>query len=242
MAASALTVRDEGALRQDLAERGERKYAFWDRGVGTLRDVLLRAATPITYAGAVSTVRSVYFDDLVLGSCYANLDGLGRRNKFRVRWYDREVPDGDCFFEIKWRHSLATGKHRFRVREGAALAGMPLRQWPTALRRAVPARFDALLEKAQQAVTLVEYRREHYALGDARLTLDYDLRFYPLLGRRRLGLRFAARMPGFALIECKAPLAGHRLEERVLRPLRTRAARFSKYVTACQQLGYAPQI
>jgi len=237
-----LAVHDEAEQRQDLARRGETKFAFRRHDVASLRAVLRRLADPIVYAGAVSTVRSVYFDDFALGSCYANLDGLGVRNKFRVRWYDREVPDGDCWFEIKWRRSLATGKHRFRVEDGAALADLPLRQWPQALRRAVPERFGALLEKAQQAVAVVEYRREHFALGDARLTLDYDLRFYPLLGRRNLALRFCERMPSFALVECKAPLDGARREARVLRPLGARAVRFSKYVTACQRLGFVADI
>ena len=90
----------------------------------------------------------------------------------------------------------------------------------------------------QQAVTVVEYRREHFALGDARFTLDYDLRFYPLMGRRRLALRFAERLPSPVVVECKAPLGGDHREQRVLRPLRARPVRFSKYVTACQRLGY----
>ncbi|MFN3244436.1 MAG: VTC domain-containing protein [Planctomycetota bacterium] len=238
----AVTLHDEAAQRADLARRGETKYAFRRHDVATLRAMLRRFADPIVYADHVSTVRSAYFDDLRLGSCYANLDGLGVRNKFRVRWYDRERPDGDCWFEIKWRNSLATGKHRFRIPEGAVLARTPLWRWPRALRAAVPERFGRLLEKMQQAVTVVEYRREHFALGDARLTLDYDLRFYPLLGCRDLTLRFAERLPSFALVECKGPLDGSRREQRVLRPLGARAVRFSKYVTACQRLGYAADI
>lgn len=239
---AALVLHDEATERADLARRGETKFAFRRRDVATLRAVLRRFAEPIVYAGSVSTVRSVYFDDARLGSCYANLDGLGLRNKFRVRWYDRERPERDCWFEIKWRRSFATGKQRFRLPAGHGLADAPLRAWPRALRDAAPERFGSLLEKMQQAVTLVEYRREHFALGEARLTLDYDLRFYPLLGRRHLALRFAERMPSFALVECKGPLEGSRREQRVLRPLGARAVRFSKYVTACQRLGYAADI
>lgn len=242
MPAQALTLHDEAEQRRDLARRGETKFVFRRHDVATLRAVLRRLADPIVYAEPVSVVRSVYFDDFALSTCYANLDGLGVRNKFRVRWYDRELPDGDCWFEIKWRKSLATGKHRFRVREGAELAALPLREWPRMLRSALPTQFSGLLEKAQQAVTVVEYRREHFALGEARLTLDYDLRFYPLLGQRRLALRFGERLPSLALVECKAPLDGAGREQRVLRPLGARPVRFSKYVTACQQLGYAADI
>lgn len=234
----ALTLRDESAQRADLTLRGETKFAFPCADVASVRAVLRRAATPIIYAGPVSLVRSVYFDDAELGACRANLSGLGLRNKFRVRWYDRDLPDGDCWFEIKWRKNAATGKHRFRVPAGAALARAPLREWPRALRAAAPARFGPLLDKMQQAVAVVEYRREHFGLGDARFTLDYDLRFYPLMESRRLRLRFAERSPSPVLVECKAALGGDQREQRVLRPLGGRPVRFSKYVTACQRLGY----
>lgn len=233
-----LTLEDETAQRSDLARRGETKFTFDREDAAVVRAVLRRAATPLVYAGPVSVVRSVYFDDAELGACRANLDGLGARNKFRVRWYDRVQPDGDCWFEIKWRRSLATGKHRFRVPASAELGRAPLLEWPRALQAAAPARFAPLLDKMQQAVTVVEYRREHFALGDARFTLDYDLRFYPLMGRRRLALRFAERLPSPVVVECKAPLGGDHREQRVLRPLRARPVRFSKYVTACQRLGY----
>ena len=55
------------------------------------------------------------------------------------------------------------------------------------------------------AVCLVEYSREHFALegSSARLTLDYDLAFTPQLGRTRLNRRFRERLPGVFLVECK---------------------------------------
>ena len=84
-----LTLEDETAQRSDLARRGETKFTFDREDAAVVRAVLRRAATPLVYAGPVSVVRSVYFDDAELGACRANLDGLGARNKFRVRWYDR---------------------------------------------------------------------------------------------------------------------------------------------------------
>lgn len=237
MTAPALTLCDEADARPDLAHRSETKFVFPRGDVRALRAVLRRAATPIRYAGSVSVVRSVYFDDCRLGSCHANLDGLGARQKLRVRWYDAESPARDAWLEVKWRRDLATGKRRFRIPAAAALFSQPLREWPGRLRRAAPAALQPALEKMHQAVTVVEYRREHFELGAARLTLDYDLRFYPLLGQRRCALRFGERLHGTALVECKAPIGAAGLEHRLLRPLRARPVRFSKYVTACQRIG-----
>lgn len=234
-----LALRDERAERRDLASRSETKFLFSGGDVAAVRAVLRRSAEPIVYAGAVSTVRSVYFDDARLAACRANLDGLGVRNKFRFRWYDRALPEADCWFEIKWRRNLATGKRRFHVQASGRLLDLPLREWPRVVRAAAPDDSAAVLERMQQAVAVVEYKREHFALGRARLTLDYDLRFYPLLGSSHLALRFVERAPELVLVECKAPLEGAGFEQRVLRPLGGRATRFSKYVTACQRLGFA---
>ena len=238
MLAPTLTIRDEGSARPDLAQRSEIKFLFPGQDVATVRAVLRRAATPITYAGPVSVVRSVYFDDHGLGSCRANLDGLGARQKLRVRWYDAVAPDGAAWLEVKWRRNLATGKRRFCVPEAAAMFAQPLRAWPAMLYGAAPASLTAAFQPMEQAVVVVEYRREHFELGDARFTLDYDLRFYPLIGRRRFALRFPARSPSTVLVECKAPLGSVGREQRVLQPLGARPVRFSKYVTACQRLGF----
>ena len=77
-----------------------------------------------------------------LAACRANLDGLGVRDKFRFRWYDRALPEDDCWFEIKWRRNLATGKRRFQVQASGRLLDLPLREW--------------LLSEAQLPATKVE--------------------------------------------------------------------------------------
>lgn len=237
-AAEPFRVVDDGGQRADLAQRSETKFVFHRHDVATLRSALLRAGTPIRHAGTVSTVRSIYFDDLRLGACRANLDGHGVRKKTRIRWYDRPLPTDEFFLEVKWRRHLATGKHRWCLSGGEQLTGLPLADVPGHLASVLPERFGAVLTRAMQAVVLVEYRREHFALADARLTLDYDLRFVPLLGRRRLGRGFAARLPGTALIECKTALGAPQPLASMFRSLLARPARFSKYVTGCMQLGY----
>jgi hypothetical protein len=233
---------DESANRPDLARRRETKHCFARQDTATLRAVLRAYAEPVVHSGPVSTVRSVYFDDTSMSACHANLNGVPNRKKVRVRWYDEESPTGACFVEIKWREGNATGKHRFRVDAGAALAELPLRLWPGVLAAALPAGFSPVLERFDRATALVEYRREHYVLGDTRFTLDYDLQFFPLVGRRHLARRFGERLRGFALIEQKAPLEGASDARRVLDPLRSRATGFSKYVTACRTLGYVSSL
>ncbi|MEZ5963832.1 MAG: polyphosphate polymerase domain-containing protein [Planctomycetota bacterium] len=235
----AVQVFDEGVARADFAARVESKFVFSKVDVAALRHALLRLATPIRYAGRVSLVRSVYFDDPRLSACRANLAGIGVRQKARVRWYDHDSPRGAFWFEVKWRRNQTTGKLRHRIEGGAPFAELPLRRVPQLLAPGLPERCRGLVDTLSDAVLLVEYRREHFACGDARLTLDYDLRFAPLLGQRHLGRRFVERLPGIVLVECKTPTDSPAGLVAAMRVLGARPARFSKYVTGCQRLGYA---
>jgi hypothetical protein len=235
------------AQRPDLAERRETKYLFERADPSALRSVLRAVGRPIVYAGRVSFVRSIYYDDAGLSACRANLAGVGVRRKVRLRWYDHDLPTDRFQLEIKWRKNQITGKHRFGCTGGEHLRGMALHGAPAALARGLPPAFAPLLDRAEQPVAIVGYRREHFAVGAARLTLDYDLRFVPLLGHRgfadRAGDsgaagRFEERLPDVALVEVKTPLAGEPELLPVLRALRARPGRLSKHVVACQRIGF----
>jgi hypothetical protein len=240
------TIPDSGLARLDQGLRREVKYVFTNQDVAALRTVLMQSCRPIAYAGPVSTVRSLYFDDQALNACRASIDGTGVRHKTRIRWYDAELPTDHLYFEVKWRRYRFCGKDRLRVPCPSGLGGGPLRTIRQHLRDRLPDRYTHILATESDPVVLVEYRREHFELasGEARLTLDYDLRFCPHMGARRISSRFPDRLAGVVLIECKAEVddgPGLAALHRVLRTLSVRPARFSKYVTACERLGYATQ-
>lgn len=235
-----ITTPHEGAAHTDPSARREVKYVFTRYDVGTLRGLLLRFCRPIVYAGPVSTVRSIYFDDPLLSTCRANLDGVGVRHKTRLRWYDHLEPSGCSFLEAKWRHHRVCGKHRLQLESDLPIARVPFRTLHSTLCTRSPVGRYGHLACETEPVVLVEYQREHFALrdGSARLTLDYGIRFYPQLGRRRLSFSFADPLPGVVIIECKTALDEKVSLHGILSPLRVRAARFSKYVHACRHLGY----
>jgi hypothetical protein len=227
--------------RPDVAERHETKYVFTGHDPATLRQLLLRSCRPILHAGPVSTVRSVYFDDPVLSTCRASLEGVGVRHKTRLRWYDRERFADRLFLEIKWRRHRVCGKHRLQLAGGDSIAEASWRAIHGLLLERVEAQHQATLARDAEPVLLVEYRREHFVLhdGSARITLDYHLRFCPQLGCTRPSSRFAEPLPGVVLVECKSAVDAP-LPPRFspLIPLRARHSRFSKYVVGCRRLGY----
>ena len=75
--------------RADLARRQEVKFVAPHADVVTLRKLLEGNGRRLVHNNDnVSTVRSIYFDDVQLSACHANIGGHGIRHKARLRWYD----------------------------------------------------------------------------------------------------------------------------------------------------------
>ena len=113
---------DSGVTRSGLKSRREIKYVLPRMDVGKLRSLLETNCRRLIHNERVSVVRSIYFDDVRLSACRANLDGLGIRRKLRLRWYDSLRPGTDFFLEVKWRNDRVTGKHRLQLHAGSTIA------------------------------------------------------------------------------------------------------------------------
>lgn len=234
-----LTLYDESETRRDLAERRETKFVFENTDVHTIRSFLQGSTKRLIHNRPVSLVRSIYFDDVHLSACHANLDGLGRRRKLRLRWYDQPLPGQQCYLEIKWRDNRVTGKHRLRVESGFPIGEMSYRKLHEELIKVVPGRLVADAVLYSDPVVIVEYKREHFASSDGRLrsTIDYDLKYYDQTGKRSISLSFAQRKPDFIVLEGKTPVGSEGELREMFFPLQLRAQRCSKYVYGCAMLG-----
>ncbi|HAB13630.1 MAG TPA: hypothetical protein DCE47_18280 [Planctomycetaceae bacterium] len=225
--------------REDLVSRQEVKYVAAHTDIATLRKLLETNGRRLVYNKPVSTVRSIYFDDVQLSSCHANLGGIGRRQKVRVRWYDSLVPQENVFLEVKWRNNQITGKHRHALQTRQPLADLDYRKITDDLIDVLPpARVGDLLE-SHDPIVIVEYKREHFEARDAsvRMTLDYDLVFYDQTGKRSLSTAFPQPMPDTVIVEGKTPPGGQQDVCDFLYPLTPRISPFSKYYHACRHLG-----
>jgi len=227
------------APRQDLISRVEIKFPLHRPDIGKLRRILESNCRRMAYNETVSTVRSVYFDDHGLSSCYANLHGVGRRRKARVRWYDTLTPGTEFFFELKWRNNRVTGKHRFHVQAPVPLVDLPYRTLFEGMSHALPEQHRATLLSFPDPTVLVEYKREHFVSPDEalRITLDYDVVYYNQSGRQTLSTRFGEPVEHLVVIEGKAPVGRECELVALLYPLALRARRCSKYVLGCETLG-----
>lgn len=239
MVQSVLSLIDESETRRDLAERRETKFVFTHTDVRTIRALLQGSSKRLVHNRPVSVVRSIYFDDVRLSACHANLDGLGQRRKLRLRWYDEMKPGMNCYLEIKWRESRVTGKHRMRIMSNTPIGDLSYRQLFEELIAVVPERLVADVVQYNQPVVIVEYKREHFASTDGRLrsTIDYDLKYYDQTGKRAISLRFPQSKPDLIVLEGKTPVGSESELKEMFYPLQLRAQRCSKYVHGCAMLG-----
>ena len=239
---STFQVAGEDVTRQDLAFRREVKYLLPNADVGTFRRLLESNGRRLVHNKPVSAVRSIYFDDVSLSDCQANLDGIRQRRKVRVRWYDSLTPSDLLFFEIKWRDNRVTGKHRLELRSHQDVSDLTYRQIVDELVDALPPQHVGDLLKRSEPIVIVEYKREHFASPDGtlRMTLDYDLAFYDQTGKQHISTSFPHRMPEMFVLEAKGPQGEQEEIKELLYPFRPRMGSCSKYVHGCQQLGLVP--
>ncbi len=229
---------DVGTSRNDLTSRREIKYAFPQMDVGKLRRLLETNCRRLIHNNSVSVVRSIYFDDVRLSACRANLDGLRSRRKLRLRWYDSLKPGTDFFFEIKWRDNRITGKHRLQIRAADALENITYSQIRHNLETMIPDYLIRDLTTNSEPIVIVQYNREHFTSDDGlRMTLDYDLTYYDQTGRQMISTSFPRRFEGLVVLEGKTPIGREAELRRWLHPFSPRVGRCSKYVYGCCRLG-----
>ncbi len=236
---SIFEVQDDGRQRADLISRRETKYVMEGADVGMIRSILATNCSRVVHANRVSVVRSIYFDDFRMTSCFQNIEGVGKRNKVRIRWYDQLVPGCHFFFEVKWRNNLLTGKHRYEIKSDRPISEMTFPEIWNELEKVLPSKLHRMLLKYSNPTVMVEYKREHFVSMDkrARLTLDYDLVFRDQSGLRRVSPRYKQPMDRMLVVEGKTVPGEQGILPELLHPLSTRASRCSKYVHGCQLLG-----
>lgn len=123
-------------------------------------------------------VRSLYFDDLSDTALREKLDGVNRREKFRLRYYNGDLSLIHLEKKSKWNGlgtKLSAPLSEDEVRR--LLAG-DLDWMPCNGRPLVQELYSKMRSNGLRPRTVVDYTREPfvYSPGNVRVTLDYDIR------------------------------------------------------------------
>jgi hypothetical protein len=123
-------------------------------------------------------IRSLYFDNLRDKALREKLDGVNRREKFRIRYYNGDA--SLIHLEKKSKLNGLCGKQSARLTAGQAQQIADGR-WDWMMDSSVPLIQELYCKMRSQGLrprTIVDYTREPfiYGPGNVRVTLDYDIR------------------------------------------------------------------
>jgi hypothetical protein len=183
-------------------------------------------------------VNNIYFDTPSLGNYRDNVDGLSRKLKVRIRWYGDPIGEVNRpKLEIKERVGQLGTKHAARLRGFSVQSGMTANDVISRLRETDElAEFSAYLSTVRP-VLLNHYTRRYWMSRDGcfRVTLDWGIRFYRMLGRR-YDFSYATHDSGKVILELKYQREMDPDAERVSRYFPCRLNKSSKYVTGVNLL------
>ncbi len=174
-------------------------------------------------------INNIYFDTPGLTAYHENVVGVASRKKFRVRWYGSEKEAiQNPHLEIKIKDNELGFKKTFPV---APFSWTSL----TALQKEVASKSESYA--VLNPVLVNAYLRSYYGTPDGkfRITLDSNLRYFPLLGARRF-TRFNILDQG-VIVELKYEEEWENQVDRIRQFLPFRQTKSSKYVTGMNSSG-----
>ena len=123
-------------------------------------------------------IRSLYFDNLSDKALREKLDGVNRREKFRIRYYNGDT--SLIHLEKKSKFSgLGTKVNAELTKEEAQAIADGDCSWMRASRNPlVTELYSKMLSQQLRPKTIVDYTREPYTFpaGNVRVTIDYNIR------------------------------------------------------------------
>ncbi len=159
--------------------RHEVKHYITRADMLELRARLNAVMTPDSHArGGKYLIRSLYFDNIFDKALNEKMDGVSRRSKFRIRYYDLD-PSYIC---LEKKVKIAGLGNKQQVRLTAEEAGRLTKGGTDWMkddgRPLVQELYVAMTAGGFEPRTIVEYTREPftYPAGNVRVTLDYDIR------------------------------------------------------------------
>ena len=159
--------------------RHEVKHEINRSDIITIRQRLRAVAYPDSHAvNGVYRIRSLYFDNLNDKALRENLNGLSRREKFRIRYYN-----GDTSVIHLEKKSKVGGLGRkesasLTVKQAQQIADGDLTWMLHSDAPLVRELYSKMTTQGLQPKTIVDYTREPFVFpaGNVRVTLDYDIR------------------------------------------------------------------
>ena len=144
-----------------------------------LRQRLQAVMQPDPHAvGGSYFIRSLYFDNLADKALREKIDGVNRREKFRIRYYNHDTSLIHLEKKSKWNGLGNKQGAVLTVQESQAIVDGDWEWMLDSGKPLVQELYSKILSQGLRPKTIVDYTREPfiYAPGNVRVTLDYNIR------------------------------------------------------------------
>ena len=144
-----------------------------------IRQRLKAVMKPDPYArNGVYFIRSLYFDDLYDTALKEKIDGVNEREKFRIRYYNRDISHIKLEKKSKINGLCCKESIAINAEEAQRIADGDIEWMAADERDLVVELYIGMRSKGLRGKTIVDYTREPFifAPGNVRVTLDYDIR------------------------------------------------------------------
>lgn len=123
-------------------------------------------------------IRSLYFDNISDKALREKLDGVNRREKFRIRYYNGNTDQIHLEKKSKWNGLGTKDRTLLTADEAQRIVDGDLSWMIGSDRPLVQELYVKMNSQGLQPKTIVDYTREPfvYAPGNVRVTLDYNIR------------------------------------------------------------------
>ena len=123
-------------------------------------------------------IRSLYFDNISDKALREKLDGVNRREKFRIRYYNGNTDQIHLEKKSKWNGLGTKDRALLTADEAQRIVDGDLSWMIGSNRPLVQELYVKMNSQGLRPKTIVDYTREPfvYAPGNVRVTLDYNIR------------------------------------------------------------------
>ncbi|SVC74138.1 uncharacterized protein METZ01_LOCUS326992 [marine metagenome] len=220
--------------------RCERKFLVGDLSVDELENIILHHPAIFRPVFSERFVNNIYFDSLEFISYHQSIEGLDQRKKVRVRWYgDLSGPIKNPVLETKKKWGNV-GKKETRPFSSFEFEDFFSEAETLDLNKKVP--LNENLKKDLyflEAKLINRYNRKYFlsANGCYRITLDFNIHFYPVRPFPSAFFKNTTCEP-YSVLELKYKHINDNEAQKITSHLPFRLAKSSKYVSGVYKLYF----
>ena len=210
--------------KKDIEYRFEKKFVF--KSQKKIVEDLVYKNSGVFYKKYPSRrINNIYFDDFEESLLDMNIEGISRRIKVRIRWYENEIEKS--ILEIKKKNNQKNYKLYYPLKKKFELNSSS----NTYLKSFIKKNDEINNLEYLQPIIQNKYKRDYFEsyLEDIRLTIDYQLNYKNLKLEKKFN-----QIENLVIVELKYSEPSKMLRE-ISSNLETRMSKFSKYVSCATE-------